>query len=104
MEKFIQPNGNLNIRLYVTPVMFFGEDSLIETCILIRDFGRLREDIWVKITPDLKSKYELMLLIDGLILELGRAREQVNKLYKDAKEGRITEEFFNNQKDDSEKF
>ena len=104
MEKFIQPNGNLNIHLYVTPVMFFGEDSLIETCILIRDFGRLREDIWVKITPDLKSKYELMLLIDGLILELGRAREQVNKLYKDAKEGRITEEFFNNQKDDSEQF
>ena len=63
---------------------------------------RLGEDRWVKITPDLKSKVELILQIDGLILELGRAREQVNKSYTDAKEGKITEEFFKNQEVDAE--
>jgi len=45
---------------------------------------------------------ELNPQIDEFIMELLRAKKLAAKIYRDAKAGRITEEFFNNQEVDAE--
>ena len=110
MKRFILPEGNYNIGLKVTP--FFmpwtkegKEDFVVELRIFCQPYGRLilQEDR-VQILLDSVSKEELIPLIDELFMELRRVRKEAIKIFKDAKAGRITEEFFKNQEVDAEKF
>ena len=110
MKRFILPEGNYNIGLKVTPFsMPCTKDGMKDFIVEIRVYGQVCGPLslhveWAQIMVDAVSEQELIPQFDKLIKEVCQARKEVIQVFKDAKAGRITEEFFKNQEVDAEKF
>ena len=102
MHRIIWPKGNFNICLVVTPFLSLGKHMKIEIRIVFNNFEFLPGGEWTGLTWQSTCGAELNPQIDELIEELFRAKETATKLFRDAKAGRITEEFFKNQEVNSE--
>ena len=92
------------IGLRITPSFFAEKYSVVEICIIYKTWGFawINEE-WLKIMIDpIVDEAWFNLQTDELIAEYRRANETAVQIFRDAKAGRITEEFFNNQEVDAE--
>ena len=110
MKRFIKPDENLYIGFEVRPFSMpctkdGMKDFIVEIRVYCQVCGPLSLHVeWAQIMVDAVSEQELIPQFDKLIKEVCQARKEVIQVFKDAKAGRITEEFFNNQEVDAEKF
>ena len=102
MKKFIRPKGNLRIGLRASPFWLCGKHSEIEIRIFFKNFGWFPAQQWTRLTMNAMSEEELIPEINQLIMELCRVREKAIKIFRGAEAGKITEEYFKNQKVNSE--
>jgi len=106
MERIIMPEGNFDIGLRITPYFFAENYSVVGICIIYKTWGfAWVNEEWVQIMIDpMMSEGAFNPQVYDQVKELHRAQEAATKIYRDAAAGRITEEFFNNQEVDAEKF
>ena len=109
MEKFIKLNENLTIGLQVIPYDY-AKYSVEEIRIYYKNYLLLQEKVeWVPFLEKIPRKQELGLRkqepapqINEIIIGFDQVQKEVIKISRDAEEGRITEEYFNNQEVDAE--
>ena len=110
MERIILPEGNFDIGLLVTPfrILFTKEGKecfAVKISIIHKPYfywlAQVNEER-SKLLSDLVCEEEFNPRMDDFNRQWLRAKEIGNKIYKAAKAGRITKEFFNNQGFDAE--
>ncbi|MCH7501121.1 MAG: hypothetical protein IH886_14145 [Nitrospinae bacterium] len=110
MKRIMMTEGTFTIGLQVKPFNFpctkeGMKGFVVEIKIIYKPhwLAPVNEE-WAKLLLDSVCEQELNPQIDEFIMELLRAKKLAAKIYRDAAAGRITEEFFNNQEVDAEKF
>jgi len=110
MERNILPEGNFDIGLLVTPfrILFTKEGKecfTVMISIIHKPYfywlAQVNEER-SKLLSDLVCEEEFNPRMDDFNRQWLRAKEMGNKIYKAAKAGRITKEFFNDQGFDAE--
>ena len=105
MKRFITPEENNTFALEVNAFPCVPKYSVVEICVFYKPSWAVRvEGDWIQLSLDSVCERELIPQIDERIMELLQVRKEAIKIFKDAKAGRITEEFFNNQEVDAERF